>query len=66
LAKTQKGEIKIMSYPAWRDMTADQKFEFLHEWCGNLTRKVDQQEHTIQLLHERLRAAEAKMASQTS
>jgi hypothetical protein len=22
-----------MAHPAWKDMTAHQKFEFLNEWC---------------------------------
>ena len=51
-----------MSYPAWKDMPAEQKCQFLHEWCENLTRKVENQEMTIQALHARLLAVEGKVA----
>jgi hypothetical protein len=49
-----------MNYPAWKEMSDDQKFSFLHEWCENLTHKVEMQERTIQYLHEHLQAAEGK------
>jgi hypothetical protein len=50
----------IMNHPAWKEMTTEQKCAFLHEWCDNLTRKAQTQESTIQRLHERLQAVEAK------
>jgi hypothetical protein len=53
-----------MNFPAWKDQTADQKFEFLHEWCDNLSRKVDQQRNTIDILWNRLQEAEAKTNDQ--
>jgi hypothetical protein len=55
-----------MSYPAWKEMTVEQKCLFLHEWCENLTRKVEIQESSIQRLHERLQAVEAKTKEETS
>jgi hypothetical protein len=50
-----------MSYPAWKDMTAEQKLEFLEEWCGNLTRMMDQRGREISDLHARLLKAEAAL-----
>ena len=49
-----------MPYPAWKEMTDEEKFDFLHQWCENLSRSVQQQGAWIQHLHERLRAVEAK------
>jgi hypothetical protein len=49
-----------MSFPAWKDMTNEQKLSFLHQWCENLTHKVEVQERTIQYLHERLKTAEGE------
>jgi len=54
-----------MSYPAWKDMPVEQKCEFLHEWCTNLTRKVENREATIQRLHDRLQEVEAKTTAGT-
>ncbi len=51
-----------MTYPAWKDMTVEQKCDFLHEWCERLSRAVEQQASVCQSLHERLRAVEAKLA----
>ena len=27
-------------HPAWKEMTPDQKFDFLHEWCENISLAV--------------------------
>jgi len=51
-----------MAYPAWKDMTAHQKFEFLNEWCARLSVEFENQRAVSQSLHERLRQVEAKVA----
>jgi hypothetical protein len=56
----------MMGFPAWVTMAAEQKCEFLHEWCENLTRKVQNQETTIERLHGRLQEVEAKTLAETS
>jgi len=50
-----------MAYPAWKDMTSEQKFEYLHEWCTRITRAVQSLGAENRSLHERLRAVEAKV-----
>jgi hypothetical protein len=42
----------------WQDMTAEQKFEFLHQWCENLTEQTRRQGDHINDLHARLRRVE--------
>jgi hypothetical protein len=51
----------LMTYPDWNKMTDQQKFEFLHQWCGNLSNAVQSLQGVTQQLHERLRAVEAKV-----
>jgi hypothetical protein len=51
-------------FPAWTAMTDQQKFEFLNEWCQNMTRKIDQQGAMINDLYHRLSQAEAKVAGE--
>jgi hypothetical protein len=52
-----------MNFPAWDQMTDAQKFEFLNKWCQNISTKVDEHTSTIQMLHERLLAVEAKRSA---
>jgi hypothetical protein len=56
-----KERITIMSYPAWNTMTAEQKCEFLHEWCENLNRILDQRGREISDFHARLQKVEAAL-----
>jgi len=51
-----------MTYPAWKEMTPTQKFDFLHDWCERLSHAVEEQRAVAQSLHERLREVEAKVA----
>jgi uncharacterized protein YmfQ (DUF2313 family) len=51
-----------MAYPAWKDMTAREKFEFLNEWCARLSVALEDQRAVSQSLQERLRQVEAKVA----
>jgi hypothetical protein len=46
-------------HPAWKEMTPDQKFDFLHEWCENISLAVRGLEEQNNSLHARLQAAEA-------
>jgi len=55
-------ERNIMARPAWKDMTAHQKFEFLNDWCARLSVALEDQQAVSQSLHERLRQVEAKVA----
>jgi len=41
-------------------MATEQKLDFLHEWCDNLSRALQGAQASIQNLHERLRVAEGK------
>jgi hypothetical protein len=50
-----------MKKPAWKDMTVEQKCEFLHERSASLIRKIEAQESLIRRLDERLAAAERKI-----
>jgi hypothetical protein len=50
-----------MKHPSWKDMTLEQKCEFLHERCASLLRKVESHEASIRRLDERLKAAEGKI-----
>jgi hypothetical protein len=52
----------MTQYPAWASMPPKQKFEFLYEWIANLDQAVKTLREDNQLLHERLRQAEAKAA----
>ena len=51
-----------MAYPAWKDMTAHQKFEFLNDWCARLSIALEDQQAVSRGLHERLRQVEVKVA----
>lgn len=54
-----------MAYPIWKDMTAEQKFEFLHEWCMNMSGSARAQEATIQGLLARLQVVEENKTAGT-
>ena len=51
-----------MAHPAWKDMTAHQKFELLNEWCASLAVALETQQEDSKRLHERLQQVEAKVA----
>ena len=51
-----------MAHPAWNNMTAHQKFEFLNEWCASLSVALETQQADSKHLHERLQQVEAKVA----
>jgi uncharacterized protein YydD (DUF2326 family) len=47
------------SFPVWKEMTVEQKFEFLHEWLMNVEGRLKNVRADIQDLHERLQKVEA-------
>ncbi len=51
-----------MTYPAWKDMTDPQRFDFLNEWCARLSSAIEEQRAVSQSLQERLSRVEAKIA----
>jgi len=51
-----------MTFPAWADMTDQEKFEFLNQWCENLSRNLELRGQEIQGLHQRLKRAEDALA----
>lgn len=50
-----------MTFPPWKEMSPEQKFEFLHQWCLNLSAAVERLGNQTQALHERLRVVEEKL-----
>jgi hypothetical protein len=44
----------INRYPAWGQMTPDQKFEFLNEWATNLTNSDRYRQNELQSLQEQI------------
>jgi hypothetical protein len=42
-------------------MIPDQKFEFLHQWCENLSATSERREQEIRGLHDRLLKVEAAL-----
>jgi hypothetical protein len=48
----------MAQYPPWKEMTPDQKFDFLNEWCENLSRSIRVLEEENHSFHARLRAVE--------
>ena len=58
-----EGDSATMSYPAWNDLSTEQKCQFLYDWCETLTRKIERQEEAIQALNARLRAIDEKVAN---
>jgi hypothetical protein len=54
--------VKIMAYLAWDKMTDQEKFQFLHHWCTNLSNSLQQLAVTVQGLHDRLQVVEGKAA----
>jgi hypothetical protein len=48
----------MSNYPVWNEMTAAQKFEFLHEWLMNVEGAIKSLRADIRGLHERLQQAE--------
>lgn len=54
---------RIWKGVAWKDMTTEQKFEFLIQWCENLTRQVERHGSHMDDVHSRLRAIEDKLGA---
>lgn len=50
-----------MAPPAWNEMSYQQKCDFLHQWCENLSAAIQELRGHTQGLHERLRTVEAKL-----
>jgi hypothetical protein len=50
------------NYPAWKDQTVEQKFDFLHEWLMNVEITVRDLRADTRGLGERLRAVEVANA----
>jgi hypothetical protein len=48
----------MAQYPAWDQMSDEQKFAYLREWCERLSRAIEDLRGTVQNLHERLRRVE--------
>ncbi len=48
--------------PTWKNATDEQKFEFLYDWCDNLSRSLQAVQAGAHGLHERLSLVEAKVA----
>lgn len=49
-----------MPYPTWDKMTDQQKFDFLHDWCNNLSTANTRLSNAVQGLHERLQEVEKR------
>jgi hypothetical protein len=52
--------------PAFKDMTSEQKFEFIHDWLMNVSGRLEEHGRLINGLHQRLEKAEAASGTQTS
>ena len=52
-----------MTFPAWQNMTGKEKFDFLHQWCENLSRTLEMRGQEIQALHQRVKRAEDALAA---
>jgi hypothetical protein len=51
---------------AWKDMDDPKKFEFLHQWCDNLSVAVQRLGAANQEILRRLQAVEEKVAGASS
>jgi len=51
----------MANYPVWTDMTAEQKFEFLYEWCGNMAQMLQKQGAWMNELQKRLDQVESRV-----
>jgi hypothetical protein len=58
--QTESGAKIMGEFPAWKDMTDQQKFDFLHEWCANMSRQIDRQGAMINDLYYRLSEVDKK------
>jgi hypothetical protein len=59
--QTTWGENLMARHRDWKDMTSEEKFEFLFEWCDGLNDSLQKARNEVQLLHGRLRKAEAQL-----
>ncbi len=56
----------MVEYPAWKDMSPGQKFEFLNEWCSNLSRQVQTLESENQDLRNTVRRLQSAALSNST
>jgi hypothetical protein len=55
----------MADYPAWKDMTPDQKLDYLKEWLENIDRAVKNIRQNDEGLFQKIREVEAKIAGKT-
>ena len=51
-----------MSHPEWQAMSAEQKIEFLYEWCFQMSEVVQELRATTQTLMDKVILVEAMLA----
>ena len=54
-----------MSHPEWQAMSAEQKMEFLYEWCFQMSEVVQELRATTRTLMDKVILVEALLAERT-
>ena len=54
-----------MPHPEWQTMSAEQKMEFLYEWCFQMSEVVQELRATTQTLMDKVILVEALLAERT-